>query len=446
MSSLAAALATLSALLGLWAEAAAALWRLARMGLAALRGPGLRAGLVPQLRAPRGQRLVFAVLRALQPTLVLRRVLVKAYPNTGTAVVTRRADVIEVLRRDADFAVVYEPRMREITGGENFFLGMQPGWDYTRDVSAMRLAARRSDVADIVAPRAAALAGEIVAACGRTLDVPRDLGLRVSADMVGRYFGAPGPSEREMIGWTTSMFWFLFNDLGADERVGAQGRAAAAACCAWLDGAIAARKAAPAAADDVLNRCLALQAAGTPGMDDAGIRNNLIGLLIGAVPTISKAATLALDELLRRPRELRGAQAAARDGDDALMAAHVWEALRFNPHNPVIYRRALTDATIAAGTLRARRIPAGTLVFAANHSAMFDGLDVPQPQSFRTDRPWDTYIHWGYGMHACFGDAINAAVIPAILKPLLARRGLRATGPRDDRGTPFPVSLPVAFD
>ena len=32
-------------------------------------------------------------------------------------------------------------------------------------------------------------------------------------------------------------------------------------------------------------------------MDDLGIRNNLIGLIIGAIPTTSKAAIQALDQL-----------------------------------------------------------------------------------------------------------------------------------------------------
>jgi cytochrome P450 len=181
-------------------------------------------------------------------------------------------------------------------------------------------------------------------------------------------------------------------------------------------------------------------------MDDRGIRDNLIGLLIGAIPTLSKAATLALDALLRRPDALRGAQEAARAGDLARMEGFVWEALRFEPHNPVVYRRAVRDATIAASTLRARRIPAGAMVFAVTQSAMFDPLDVADARAFRADRPWPTYIHWGWGMHACFGDAVNRAVIPAILKPLLARPGLRATGPRDDGGTPFPQALPVAFE
>jgi cytochrome P450 len=100
---------------------------------------------------------------------------------------------------------------------------------------------------------------------------------------------------------------------------------------------------------------------------------------------------------------------------------------------------------LAPATLRARTIPEGAMVFAANHSAMFDPLDVPDPRQFRTDRPWETYIHWGSGLHACFGDAINRAVIPAILTPLLGGPTLHAEGARDDGGTPFPKSLRVRW-
>src|SRR5260370_23781881 len=71
-----------------------------------------------------GQRLLFTVLRAVRPNLLLRRRLVTAYPNTGTgtgtAIVSRATDVAEVLSPATDFAVVYEPRMRAITGGANF--------------------------------------------------------------------------------------------------------------------------------------------------------------------------------------------------------------------------------------------------------------------------------------------------------------------------------------
>jgi cytochrome P450 len=436
--------------LGMWGGGAAAALRLAGAGLRAWRGGGGLAGLAPLLGGTAGQREVFAVLRAFAPNVRTARRLVTAYDNTGTVVVTRRTDVAEVLEREADFAVVYEPKMRAITAGENFFLGMQDGDAYQRDVSLMRLAARRDDVARIVLPFAAAEAATIVAAAPGRLDVPRDLTRLVPARIVARYFGLPIADERRLVGWATLMFWYLFVDLKGEESVSAPALAAAAEARAWIDGAIAARKASPDAVDDVLGRCLALQAAGMPGMDDLAIRNNLIGLVIGLVPTLSKAAVQALAQLLDRPDALAEAQAAARAGDDQRLAACVFEALRFDPVNPVIYRRATRDTEIARGTRRSCRIPAGSLVLAANLSAMFDPMAMEAPQRFRAGRPPGDYMLWGYGMHTCFGAQINRAVVPALLKPLLARTGLRrAAGPEgqvDGAGTPFPAHFTVLFD
>jgi cytochrome P450 len=436
----------------LLAEGIGALLLLAGSAVAALlRGSGpVGARLAALLTAPAGQRRVFAVLRLVQPNLRLGRVLVTAYANSGTAIVTRRDDVIDVLSRDDDFGVVYGPRMTMITDGENFFLGMQDTPRYTRDVSNMRLVVRREDVPTVVAPFVAREAQDRVAAAKGRIDVPQALTLPVAAGLLERYFGTPGPSQAAIVDWTTTLFWYLFLDLNADPALDARAKAAAAAFRDWLGAHIAARKASGEARDDVLGRCLALQASGTPGMDDRAIRDNLIGLLIGELPTTSAAAILALDELLDRPAALAGAQAAARAGDDAGLAAHVFEALRFRPLNPVIYRRAMRDATVAPGTLRARRIPEGTMVFAANLSAMFDPLAVPQPGRFRTDRPWDTYMLWGHGLHLCFGAHLNRATLPGLLEPLLARPGLRraegASGRIDTQGTPFPVHLEVVFE
>jgi cytochrome P450 len=81
---------------------------------------------------------------------------------------------------------------------------------------------------------------------------------------------------------------------------------------------------------------------------------------------------------------------------------------------------------------------------------MFDPLAIPDATSFRIDRPWETYMLWGYGMHACFGAHINRAVLPAVLKPLLAQPNLRraagARGQIDKAGTPFPQHLHLVFD
>jgi cytochrome P450 len=429
-----------------------AIARLTGIAIGCLFGTGgtIKSRLTAALTTPGGLRLGFDVARAFLPNLVLHRKLVTAYDNSGTAFVTRFGDVKEVIARDQDFEVVYGPRMSRITDGQNFFLGMQDTAEYTRDVSNMRLAVRRQDVAEIIQPFASRRAAELVAAASGKIDVPQGLTLRVPAQLVGEYFGTPGPSEQEMIEWTTVTFWYLFIDLAAVEALDARAMKAAAECRAYLDAAIKERKAVPSDRTDVLNRCLAMQAAGLPGMNDLGIRNNLIGLIIGAIPTTSKAAVQALDQLLDRPEALAGAQAAARSDDDALLAQHIFEALRFNPLNPVIYRRATTDTVIARNTLRARKIPRSTMVMAANFSAMFDRLTITDPGAFQIGRPWDNYILWGDGLHTCFGAHINPILIPAILKPLLSRKGLRraagSAGQIDTQGTPFPVHLWLEFE
>lgn len=431
--------------LALWAEALYSLGYLIFGGLKALVSGGIGGFF---LKAST-QRHAFAFLRGFIPNIALKKVLMKCYDNTGTAIVTRRDDVIDVLNRNEDFEVVYGTRMRKLTEGDNFFLGMQPGWDYTRDTSAMRLAARMTDVAEIVLPRATERADAIVAASGGRIDIVPSLTMEVPWDMTDTYFGCGG-TRADMQDWTTSLFWYLFLDLGADPQKDAHVLGQAAELRDYLDAHIAERKANPTDAPDILNRCLALQSSDTPGMSDLGIRNNLLGLLIGAIPTISKASCLALDELLNRPDALATAQKAARDGDDALLAQHCWEALRFNPFNPVIYRRAVHDTEVAPATLRRVKIRGGQIVFASNFSACFDRFRVAEPNTFRTDRAWETYMIWGYGMHNCFGDQINQAVIPAILKPLLKQKNLRrAAGDAGqivagDLG--FPAHFHVEFD
>ncbi len=430
----------------------AAVVRVIGIGLGCLIGRDgtIASRLKDRFTAPEGQRLLATFARAFVPNIAFSAQFITAYDNSGTAIVTRFEDVKDVLHRDGDFEVVYGPRMAKITAGRNFFLGMQDSADYTRDTSNMRLAVRREDLETIVRPFAVKRAGELVAATKGRIDVPQDLTLRVQAQLLATYFGIPGPSEAELIAWTTIMFWYLFIDLNADPSLDAHALDAAAKCRAYLDGLIAARKSDPTGTDDVLERCLVMQKAGLPGMDDLGIRDNLIGLIIGAVPTISKACVQALDRLLADPKTLAGAQAAARSGDDSLLAAYAFEALRFNPVNPLVYRRAARDTTIAPNTLRSLSVAKGTMVLAVNLSAMFDPLKLASPNAFRTDRPWDDYILWGDGMHTCFGAHMNRVLIPSILKPLLAQKNLRRAadplGAIDTEGTPFPVHMWLEFD
>ena len=382
-------------------------------------------------------RPVFWVLRNFAPVLKIKTF----------ALVSRYEDVREVMTFDDVFGVTYAPKMQDMTGGANFFLGMNDSPEYTRDVSNMRLVVAREDVTERITPFVAAHAAEIVTAAQGRLDVVADLTQPVPALLLGDYFGIPGPTPKVIFDWASNIFNFLFIDLQNTPEVTSEALASAQALRDYLDALIADRKR-QASRDDVLGRCLALQSSGTPGMDDVAIRNNLFGILVGMLPTTSKAASFALDVLLDRPGPLAEVREAARADDDARVAAYVFEALRFNPINPGLLRVTMSDHRVARGHLRSRLLPAGTTVFAATQSAMFDGRKVAAPRRFRADRASTDYMHFGAGMHTCFGEHINLAQIPHILKPLLRCYNLRRAGKGDGvlhmKG-PFPDHMVVEF-
>jgi cytochrome P450 len=78
-----------------------------------------------------------------------------------------------------------------------------------------------------------------------------------------------------------------------------------------------------------------------------------------------------------------------------------------------------------------------------------DGRALDDPKSFRLDRPDYHYMHFGYGMHTCFGQYINMVQIPMIIKALLRKKNLRRVPGEDGKVSyqnSFPTSLHLAFD
>jgi cytochrome P450 len=391
------------------------------------------------LATPATQRDTFAFLRAVQPLLTLPFNIVRAYEGTGTLLVTRAADVAEVLHREADFAVVYGPRMRKLTGGRDFFLGVQDGPLYRRDTAAMRSIVKPGDLNSIAAMARAEAQAAVAAAGtagGGTMDLVAAIGARIPALMVQRHFGIDGGlSLPQLIADATILFFYLFSDLTADARVEAGAMAAKDRVNAAIDASVA-----TAGPGTLLGRAVAQGAAGDPAFDADGLRTQMIGILIGAVATLNKAAVNAVEELLARPAILARARAAVAAGDESRVAGFLWEALRFAPNQPFLYRRAVRD-TLLAG----EPVPAGRMVLAATLSAMHDRAAVKDPGVFRANRAWKTYQLWGDGLHRCWGDAINRAILPAMLAPVLALPALRSVASPDGGGTPFPKAYSLAW-
>lgn len=388
------------------------------------------------------QRAVFGFLRRHHPNLRLgKRVLV-----------TRAEDVNEVLKTDAVFGVteIYAERMERTTGP--FFLGMENTPRYQRESSLSRRAVRREDLEHIrtlVREHAEQLIA--MARPGGRIDVVNGLARPVALGVVDRFFGVPGPDPETMKQWMRIIFWDIFLNQGNDADVIARARAASAELKTYMEGLIARRKAglATEGRDDFLTRLLRMQEEEATRLDDDAVRRNVGGIIVGAVDTTSKALSQLINELLERPEALGEAQSAARAGDTARVAAHAFEALRFDPHNPILLRTCHEEYVLARGTDREMRIPKGTLVIASTISAMFDPAVMQEPDEFRVDRPPEGYMHFGRGLHTCYGERINHIVLPEVLGCLLRLRNLRRAPGGEGRMKfegPFPDRLVVEFD
>ena len=382
---------------------------------------------------------IFAILRFIQPNLVFKKF----------ALITRFKDVQEALSRPDTLAVTYAEKMGVITDGSNFFLGMDNTPAYTRDVSNMRIVVRRSDIDTLVAPLVERQSTAIVQNTDGKMDIVPVLTSVVPCLLTEEYLGIPGPSQQAMFEWTSTMFQYLFFP---GNEVDDAAIANSAKTREYLDQLIAARKNQAEQGekkDDIIGRCLELQKSGTPGMSDLDIRNNLIGIIIGLVPTTSKCAVLVVDYLLDNPELLATAQQAAIQDDNETLRKFMLESLRFNSFGAGIFRQAKQDYVIASGTFRSKKIRKGCKILVATQSAMLDGRELKKPKSFRLDRPDYQYMHFGYGMHTCFGEYINMVQIPLIVKALLRCKNLRRSsgeaGKVQYQG-PFPTHLHVEFD
>lgn len=391
--------------------------------------------------------VAFRILRNTIPILVVR------YRGRTYALVTRFDDVQEVMQRPNVFNVPYAAKLGVIMDGDNIFLGMRDEPDYTRDKTNMRMTAPRGEAVARVNPETARLAAEVIelARPAGRIDLVMELTQEVTTRLYGPYFGTPGRSVTEFSDQARALFGYMFADLFDDPARRTAAEPIAAAMRAYLEEAIAARKQARGRHDDILERCLRFQDLGIEGFSDQEIRNNMIGLIVGALPQPPMVIPQLFDVLLDRSKELREAQAAALADDDEAVARYVFEASRFYPLTPGLFRNCEEDYRVAAGTWRSRRIPKGAFVMAATRSAMFDGRRVEDPRSFRPGRPDYHYMHFGYGMHECFGVYMNRMMIPQVCKAVLKLPNLRrASGPAgrlrmdDDFGI-FPMNLTVQF-
>jgi cytochrome P450 len=363
--------------------------------------------------------VIFRPLRRFKPVWRIKK----------AVILTRHAEVRDVLERDDVFSVTYGEHMEAVTGP--FILGWDDGPRYRHEVGALHSAVRSKDLPGL--RRATSERAAAVLSRGGPVD-----GVDLADEVVGAgldtYFGLPEVATSDQRAAARDVFRAVFLDAETPATVD-RGREASAALVAGITAAMERVRATPD--DTVVGR---LVSAGE--LDDEAIPRNLVGLVAAWAASVPRAFSLALDALLDRPPELARVAEIAAAGDQRAVATLWLEALRLQPQAPFLIRKARGSMVIAPGSKNEQRIGPGDVVVAVTQSAMRDRYVLDQPGALRLDRDPHEILHFGAGIHRCFGAAISVTQFGALGSELLRAGEVRRAGPLR-WGPAFPEALPL---
>jgi cytochrome P450 len=380
-----------------------------------LRRPRRNMTLAQRLIGPRLQRLGARLASAIGRPLPLR----------GLTVVSRWADVHEVLAEDARFSIepVNGPRFDVINGP--FVLGLDRGPQFERERLHMYRALAGIDFPALALDieREADRLLDVAHAAGGPVDVAHGYAHPIAARTAVRLFGVRGPTEADLMRVCRALFHYSFLNPNDERPLEERARRTAVELRAWIADEVARRRALAHPGDDVLGRLMLSRNADGHVLDDDGVRRVLGGMLVGAIDTTSTTVARILFVLGSRLDLLVRIE---RDVDD-LSSMRAWcaEGLRMWPSAPMLFRRATRPTTVGGCPVRA-----GRLVGAFTQGAMFDGGVFPKPAFFEPSRPPSTYMNFGGGLHPCAGRDINDVQLPTLVARVVARGIDRVERPR----------------
>lgn len=372
-------------------------------------------------------------------------------PGTPWYFVLRYDEVREVLSRDKDFPVDWDGRMKDLTRGKNFVLGMARGPQYRRSYKELAQAFPLEDIPENVErvsrEQSQAIVDAVAAKNPPSFDAVEGLIMEVPVRLCHSYFGIEIPAGVPFGKWTLAISSFVFGPT-TDAPREANARAAAEELSAAIRRSI--RNAQNGfSTGKAMERLVALQKQ-DPTIDDDTLHAHLFGMVLGFIPTNVLSGGNILETLLRRPDFLKPTRTAALADDDELLWRCLREALRFRHINLGPWRSCPKGYTLGAGGPRPCRIPPGSFVLASTQSAMFDPRRIERPNVFDPYRRDEDYMVFGVGQHWCIGAYIASAQLTQTFKVLLKREGLAAIDNPKVRTKRFndlyPLHLVVGFD
>jgi cytochrome P450 len=386
-------------------------------------------------------------------------------------------DVIEVLSMPRIFTVaLYLPKM----SNGIYLMAHDDDALHTREKSLMQSMLNRDDLPQVRA-MVARIAKGLLDEAGGKLDAIDGYCRMVPATLVQEYFGLTGVDRKDLIEWSywnqADTFYNQPFDLISDEKrreISTRHDETGAQLSKYITGLMVHRLLAVKAeharnfvlagwylvrglvarlfgkgsrrlSDDIVTRMLRTTYPGAVDFNIQRLGVNAGGLLIGAIETTSQAVAQVIQYLLDHPEWLARARRAAQLPDPKELDGIVWEALRFVPISPYIFRQTASEYTVAKGTDRATTIKPGTYVLAMTQSAMFDPKAFENPNDFIPGRNWYHYFHFGFGSHECLGRYVGMVMIPEMVRQIMLRPGLKADERIDYEGGHLPQHFRLSW-
>ena len=371
--------------------------------------------------------------------------------------VTRYDDVREVLNMPKVFTV--EPYVSKMG---DYLMMHDDDALHTREKSLMQCMLNRDDL-PAVRTMVANVSKDILDTASGNIEIVNSYCRMVPATLVREYFGLTGAKRSDLIEWS---YWNQYDtfhnqpfDLLPQEKYQSivdRHNETSKKLGQFIVELIARRTLQVKAEqitlstlvrldDDIVTRMLRTDYPKQLDFDIKRLGINAGGLLIGAIETTSQAVAQVIQYLLDRPEWLAEAKTAAQKDQPDEFDGIVWEALRFVPITPYLFRTTASDYTAAKGTGYETVLRAGTYVLPVTMSATFDERAFDSPDEFIPQRNWYNYFHFGFGSHECLGRYVGMVMIPEMVRQVLIRQDIKAKAAIDYKAGPFPEQYHLSW-
>jgi cytochrome P450 len=183
--------------------------------------------------------------------------------------------------------------------------------------------------------------------------------------------------------------------------------------------------------EDVLSMLVRARDEEGRGLSDHELQNDLLALIAAGHETTAAAISWGGLLLAQNPEARERAVHAAREGDDAYLAALVKEVLRIRPPLPIAAGRRMEEPFPIGPHL----VPAGTPILIDSWGLHHDPALYPDPGEFRPERflergpdPY-AWLPFGGGAHRCIGSGLAELEIKIALSTILSRVAIAPAAP-----------------